>query len=236
MRGTLYIVATPIGNLEDITLRALRILKEVHVIACEDTRRTRILLDHYGIEKALISFFEHNEVRRISDLLGRLEHGDSVAVVSDAGTPTISDPAFKLVREAAEKGFTVVTVPGVSAAIAALAVSGLPTDAFVFEGFLPQKKGRQTAWKRLALEDRTIILYESPHRIEKTLAEIAAALGDRPVVVARELTKKFEEVLRGSATAMMSHFKTHTPRGEFVILVAGKRYADKLLRQTPPEE
>lgn len=228
MTGTLYIVATPIGNLEDITLRALRILKEVDTVACEDTRHCRILLDHYGITKRLVSFFEHNENRRIPELMGRLEQGESVAVVSDAGTPTISDPAFKLVREAATRGVTVVTVPGANAAIAALAVSGLPTDAFVFEGFLPQKKGRQSAWKKLREEDRTIIFYESPHRVVKLLEEIAECLGDRPVVVARELTKKFEEVLRGSASELIRHFRSKDPKGEFVVLVGGRHYAEKL--------
>ena len=184
MSGTLYIVSTPIGNLEDITLRALRILKEADLIACEDTRHTRVLLDHYQIKNQLTSFFEHNEVRKIPDMIEALRSGKSIAVVSDSGTPTISDPAFKLVREARKNGIAVVPVPGPNAALAALAVSGLPTDSFVFEGFLPHKKGRQSAWKKLAEEDRTIILYESPFRIVKALTEIGEFMGcrhpDRP--------------------------------------------------------
>ncbi|MBL7995736.1 16S rRNA (cytidine(1402)-2'-O)-methyltransferase [bacterium] len=227
MSGTLYIVSTPIGNLEDITQRALRILKEVDLIACEDTRQTRKLLDHYQIKNQLTSFFEHNEIRKIPEVIGALQSGKSVAVVSDSGTPTISDPAFKLVREARTQGITVVPVPGANAALAAISVSGLPTDSFIFEGFLPHKKGRQTAWKKLADEDRTIILYESPHRVLKTLAEIQEYLGERHVVIARELTKKFEEVLQGTPSELKAHFEKLEPRGEFVILITGKKYFEK---------
>ena len=230
MSGTLYIVSTPIGNLEDITLRALRILKEADLIACEDTRHTRVLLDHYQIKNQLTSFFEHNEVRKIPDMIEALRSGKSIAVVSDSGTPTISDPAFKLVREARKNGIAVVPVPGPNAALAALAVSGLPTDSFVFEGFLPHKKGRQSAWKKLAEEDRTIILYESPFRIVKALTEIGEFMGDRHVVIARELTKKFEEVLQGTAAELSAHFDKHEPKGEFVILISGKSYFDKQLK------
>ncbi len=229
MNGTLYIVSTPIGNLEDITLRALRILKDADLIACEDTRHTRVLLDHYGIQNRLTSFFEHNEVRKIPEILEALREGKSVAVVSDSGTPTISDPAFKLVREARDKGIPVVPVPGANAALSAIAVSGLPTDSFVFEGFLPHKKGRQSAWKKLAEEDRTIVLYESPFRIVKALMEIEEHMGKRHIVIARELTKKFEEILQGSAAELRAHFENNEPKGEFVILIAGKSYFEKRL-------
>jgi 16S rRNA (cytidine1402-2'-O)-methyltransferase len=229
--GTLFIVATPIGNLEDITLRALRVLKEVDLIACEDTRHTKILLDHYGIRGTLVSFFEHNEDRRTPEILERLNRGDSVAVVCDAGTPTISDPAFKLVRAAREAGLPVVAVPGASAVIAALSVSGLPTDSFTFVGFLPQKKGRQTAWKQLAGEERTLVLYESPHRLLRLLSEVETFLGDRVVVVGRELTKKFEEVISGDITWLQQHFEKHPPKGEMVVLVEGKRHRIKRRRR-----
>ncbi len=231
MSGTLFIVATPIGNLEDITLRALRVLKEVDLIACEDTRHTKILLDHYGIRGTLVSFFDHNEDRRTPEILERLNRGDSVAVVCDAGTPTISDPAFKLVRAAREAGLPVAAVPGASAVIAALSVSGLPTDSFTFVGFLPQKKGRQTAWKQLAGEERTLVLYESPHRLLRLLAEVETFLGDRLVVVGRELTKKFEEVIGGDITRLRQHFETHSPKGEIVVLVEGKRHRIKRRRR-----
>ena len=227
MSGTLYIVSTPIGNLEDMTQRALRILKEVDLIACEDTRQTRKLLDHYQIKNQLTSFFEHNEIRKIPEVVAVLQSGKSVAVVSDSGTPTISDPAFKLVREARAQGVAVVPVPGANAAMAAISVSGLPTDSFIFEGFLPHKKGRQTAWKKLAEEDRTIILYESPHRVLKTLTEIQEHLGERHVVIARELTKKFEEMIQGTSSELKAHFEKHEPRGEFVILITGKKYFEK---------
>lgn len=229
MSGILYIVSTPIGHLEDITLRAIRILKEADLIACEDTRQTRILLDRYQIQNQLTSFFEHNEVKKTPEMIALLQSGKSVAVVSDSGTPTISDPAFKLVREARKQGFTVMPVPGANAALAAISVSGLPTDRFVFEGFLPHKKGRRSAWKKLAEEDRTIILYESPYRVVKTLAEVSEFLGDRHVVIARELTKKFEEVLQGTVSELRAHFEKHEPKGEFVILISGKKYFEKHL-------
>ncbi len=228
MSGALYIIATPIGNLEDITLRAVRMLKECDLIACEDTRQTKILLDHFQIQKPTISLFEHNESVRIPQILERLVSGQNVGVVSDAGTPTISDPAFKLVRAVRESGIKVIPIPGPTAAMAALCASGLPTDSFVFEGFLPQKKGRQTRWKKLAEEDRTIILYESPYRIIKMLEEIQEHLGERPVVLGRELTKIFEEFLTGTATELLSHFEKHPPKGEFVVMIAGKRYFERL--------
>lgn len=227
MSGQLFIVATPIGNLEDMTLRAIRVLKEVHLIACEDTRTTKILLDHYGIQNQLTSFFEHNEARKIPEIMAMLEEGKNVAVVSDAGTPTISDPAFKLVREAHRRQIAIVPVPGANAAIAAISAAGLPTDSFVFEGFLPHKKGRKTRWEKLATEERTIVLYESPFRVIKTLEEIQHHLGNRTVVIARELTKKFEQILSGSVSEIIQHFKKNAPRGEFVILITGKRYHEK---------
>jgi 16S rRNA (cytidine1402-2'-O)-methyltransferase len=232
MTGTLYIVSTPIGNLEDMTLRAIRILQEVELIACEDTRQTRILLDHYQIKSQLTSFFEHNEVKKIPEIIAHLQSGKSVAVVSDAGTPTISDPAFKLVRAAREQHISVVPVPGANAALAALSASGLPTDSFVFEGFLPHKKGRQSAWAALALEDRTIVLYESPYRMVKTLGEIEKYFGSRSIVVARELTKKFEEIRQGTAAELREHFEKMGPKGEFVILISGKKYFEKRLSQS----
>lgn len=225
--GTLYVVATPIGNLEDMTFRAIRILKSVDAVACEDTRQTRVLLDHYQIDARLISFFEHNELARIPQLIAMLDEGKSLAVVSDAGTPTISDPAFRLVREAQQHGIPVVPVPGACAAIAAVCAGGLPTDRFVFEGFLPLKKGRKTRWTEFQNEDRTIVLYESPHRLLKTLKEIHEFLGDRPIVVARELTKKFEEIVRGTASEVLTYFQKSAPRGEFVVLIAGHRYSEK---------
>lgn len=229
MSGTLFIVATPIGNLEDMSYRAVRILSEVDLIACEDTRQTGVLLKHYGIQaRSLTSFFEHNEIKKTAEVLDRLKRGEMVAVVSDAGTPTISDPAFRLVREARQGGFTVVTIPGPSAAIAALSISGLPTDSFVFEGFLPVKKGRQSRWKALQHEDRTIILYESPHRLLRMLDEARTYVGERPTVVARELTKKFEEIVHGTPVELIDHFTKRPPKGEFVVLIAGKSYAAKL--------
>ncbi len=231
--GTLYIVSTPIGNLEDITLRAIRILKEADLIACEDTRTTSVLLNHYGIQKPMISYFEHNELKRIPQLIDKLQNGIRIALVSDAGTPTISDPAFKLVRAVREAGLPLVGIPGPNAAVMALSVSGLPTDRFVFDGFLPLKKGRQTRWKELGAENRTIILYESPHRLLKTLREIDIWLGPRPLVIGRELTKKFEELLRGTPSEMISHFGKKSPKGEFVILIAGKKYAEGI---TPAED
>ncbi|HMW33893.1 MAG TPA: 16S rRNA (cytidine(1402)-2'-O)-methyltransferase [bacterium] len=236
MSGILYIVATPIGNLEDITLRAIRVLKEADTIACEDTRQSKILFDHYGITARMVSLFEHNELRRIPEILQLLMSGKSVAVVSDAGTPTISDPAFKLVRAVREAGLPVSAVPGPSAALAAISVSGLPTDRFVFEGFLPHKKGRQTRWKTFAEEDRTIVLYESPFRVMKTLSEAREYLGERPMVVAREITKKFEETVSGTPSELIAHFEKHAPRGEFVILIAGKKYAEKALMSEEENE
>src|SRR5260221_9858318 len=215
--GTLYIVSTPIGNLEDISIRAVRILSEADMIAAEDTRTTRVLLDHYGIRKPLISYYSYNEARRTPELISKLRSGSSIALVSDAGTPGISDPAFRIVLSALEAGLGVIAVPGPSALLPALIVSGLTAPRFAFEGFLPVKKGRKTKLGRLREEEGTIILYESPHRLLKTLRELRENLGDREISVARELTKKFEEVVRGNVSAALEHFLHHPVRGEFVI-------------------
>jgi len=220
-RGTLYLVATPIGNLEDITHRAIKVLGAVDLIAAEDTRTTKILLDRYSIVKPMVSYFSYNERRRTPQLIEKLQQGNSVALVSDAGTPGISDPAFHIVQAALQSGIPVVPIPGASALLAALIVSGLPTDRFVFEGFLPVKKGRKTKLEQLKTERRTIVLYESPHRILKTLGEIHAVFGDRQIVVARELTKKFEEVVRGSVASVLSELERKPTRGEYVLIVGG---------------
>lgn len=225
--GILYLVSTPIGNLEDISLRALRILKEVQLIAAEDTRRTGVLLSHFGIKNQQESYYEYNKKKKIPILLNRLLRGDSIAVVSDAGTPGISDPAFDLVQTAIQNGIPVVPIPGPTAAIAALVVSGLPTHRFVFEGFLPLKKGRKKRLEALVQEIRTIILYESPHRLLRTLKDLYEMLGDRKVAVARELTKKFEEIIRGSLSECIDIFYKRKIQGEFVIIIQGKHEKDK---------
>lgn len=220
--GTLYIVGTPIGNLEDITLRALRVLKEAQVIAAEDTRQTRKLLHHYGIATPLISYHEHNERSRTEELIGRVQAGEVVAVVTDAGMPLISDPGQHLVAQAVAAGVEVVVVPGPTAAITGLVASGLPAGSFTFIGFLPRKgKERRAELAALRVERRTAILYESPHRLLETLADLAEQLGARPMAACRELTKKFEEVRRGTAAELLDHFRAHPPRGEFTLVVAG---------------
>ena len=220
-KGTLYIVSTPIGNLEDITHRAVSVLSSVDLIAAEDTRKTKILLDHYRISKPMLSYFDHNERFRSAQLVEKLLSGQSVALVSDAGTPGISDPAYRVVKESIEHGIAVVPIPGPSAMLAALVVSGLPTNSFVFEGFLPLKKGRKTKLESLKTEKRTVILYESPHRIVKTLREVLEVFGDRDVVIAREITKKFEEIVRGRLSEVFTRISSETPRGEFVIILQG---------------
>ena len=219
--GTLYLVATPIGNLEDITYRAVKVLASVDLIAAEDTRKTKILLDHYNISKQMMSYYSYNEQVRAPQLIEKLLSGQSIALVSDAGTPGISDPAFHIVQQALENGISIIPVPGPTAFISALIASGLSTDRFVFEGFLPQKKGRKTKWESLKSEFRTIILYESPHRIIKTLIDIQTYLGSRNVVVARELTKKFEEIVRGSVQSVLAELSKKQPRGEYVVIVEG---------------
>jgi len=224
--ATLYVVSTPIGNLDDISQRALNILGGVDLIAAEDTRKTRILLDRYSISKPLLSYYSYNELRRIPDLLARLTLGSSVALVTDAGTPGISDPAFAVIRAAIRKNIRVVPVPGASALLPALIVSGLPLDRFVFEGFLPLKKGRKARLEQLRQEERTVVLYESPHRIVKTLSDLHGSFGDRRIAVVRELTKVFEEVFRGTIREAVDHMGRVTPRGEYVIVVAGSGFHD----------
>jgi 16S rRNA (cytidine1402-2'-O)-methyltransferase len=219
--GTLFLVATPIGNLEDITYRAVKVLNSVDLIAAEDTRKTKILLDHYNINKPMTSYYSYNEKARSPQLIEKLLAGQSIALVSDAGTPGISDPAFHIVQQALENGILIIPIPGPTAFISGLIVSGLPTDRFVFEGFLPLKKGRKTKFESLKLESRTIILYESPHRIRKTLTEIQNYFGNRNVVVARELTKKFEEIVRGPIQLVLSELEKKEPRGEYVVIIEG---------------
>ncbi len=221
--GKLFLVPTPIGNLEDMTFRAIRILKEADVILAEDTRTSAPLLKHFGIDKKAYSHHQHNEHKATSEIIRFLKEGKLVALISDAGTPAISDPGFFLTREVLKEGLEVECLPGATAFVPALVNSGLPTDAFVFEGFLPVKKGRQTRLKRLAEEDRTIVLYESPHRLLKTLEEFEEYFGaDRQASVSRELTKMYEETVRGTVEEIKSHFSNNILKGEFVICVAGK--------------
>ena len=216
----LFLVPTPIGNLEDITLRAIRILKEADVLLAEDTRTSKVLLNHLGIDKKLLAHHQHNEHHSAPEVIRMLKAGQTVALMSDAGTPGISDPGFLLVREAVREGIDVECLPGPTAFVPALVMSGLPCDRFHFEGFLPQKKGRQTRLKELALLDVTIVLYESPHRILKTLEQLAEFLGgERKASVSRELTKMHEETLRGTLTELAAHFKNTEPRGEMVVVV-----------------
>ena len=222
MAGVLYVVATPIGNLEDVSERALRTLREVDLIAAEDTRRTSRLCAHYGIATPLTSYHDAAERRKAPQLVADLVGGKKIALVSDAGTPLVSDPGYRLVRGALDAGIEVVPIPGASAATALLSVSGLATDRFVFEGFLPQREGRRRRrLESLRGETRTIVIYESPHHIERALGEINEILGDREVVVGRELTKVFEEILRGRVPDVRATIARGTPRGEFTIAIAG---------------
>lgn len=219
----LYIVPTPIGNLDDITLRAIKVLKEVDFILAEDTRTTSFLLKHLGIEKKLYSHHKFNEHATVKMVAESIEAGREVALVSDAGTPGISDPGFLLVRTCVEAGIEVETLPGATAFIPALVQSGFPCDKFCFEGFLPQKKGRSKRLQELAEEERTMILYESPYRVVKCLEQLIETMGEeRQVSVSRELTKKFEQTVRGTLAEVADHFREHEPKGEFVIVVAGK--------------
>jgi 16S rRNA (cytidine1402-2'-O)-methyltransferase len=219
--NTLFIAPTPLGNLEDITLRALRILREVRLIAAEDTRTTRILLDHYEIKTPLTSYHEHNKLTKLDTIFEALAAGD-VALVSDAGTPGISDPGFELIREAIARGINIVPLPGPSAIVTALVASGLPTDGYVYLGFLPRKaKAVRDALAEIASERRTLVAYESPHRLTDTLAAIIEVLGDRPVAVARELTKMFEEIRRGAASEVLAHYQAQEPRGEITLIIGG---------------
>jgi 16S rRNA (cytidine1402-2'-O)-methyltransferase len=228
MEGKLFLVPTPIGNLEDMTFRAVRILKEADVILAEDTRTSAPLLRYFAIDKKAYSHHQHNEHQATSEIIRFLTEGKKVALISDAGTPAISDPGFYLVREAIKNGFAVECLPGATAFVPALVNSGLPTDSFVFEGFLPVKKGRQTRFKKLADEDRTIVLYESPHRLLKTLQEFAQYFGsDRQASVSRELTKMYEETVRGTLEHIKSHYENNILKGEFVICIAGKEPTKK---------
>ena len=230
--GTLFLVATPIGNREDITERAKRVLGEVTLVAAEDTRHTRRLLDHFGIRATVTSLFEHNERARIPRLIGQLQGGDSIAVVTDAGSPGIADPGYPLVRAAIDAGLTVESIPGPSAVIAALQVSGLPTDSFTFVGFLPPKgAARRRRLEELHGRRETIVAFESPHRIEATLADLEAVWGERPVALARELTKTFEQVLRGTAAEVRRALTADRRRGEMVLVLGGETRAEKRARR-----
>ena len=220
--GILYIVPTPVGNMEDMTLRAIRILKEADVVLAEDTRTSGILLKHFGIQQHLLSHHKFNEHGTTAGVIERLKAGQTVALISDAGTPGISDPGFFLVREAAKAGIEVQTLPGATACIPALVSSGLPCDRFCFEGFLPQKKGRQTLLEALRDEPRTMVFYESPYRLLKTLQQLAEFMGgDRQVSVCREISKVHEESVRGTLDEVIAHFTQTEPRGEIVIVLAG---------------
>jgi len=227
MNGKLYVVATPIGNLGDITFRAVETLKSVDFILCEDTRVTKILLDHFQISKPFVVVNAHNESKIIEKILDRISSGESCALVSDAGTPCISDPGVRLINQSISNEIEVVGIPGANAAIMALSISGLPTDSFVFEGFLPQKKGRQKKLKQLTEEQRTIVLYESTYRIKKLLEELNDYMPGRQIVVARELTKKFEETWRGTASEILTDFDKKIVKGEFVVIIAPLNWKEK---------
>ena len=219
----LYIVPTPVGNLEDMTFRAVRILKEVDLILAEDTRTTGILLKHYQIENRVQSHHKFNEHQHVEKLAARISAGENMALVSDAGTPAISDPGFLLVRECIRQGLEVECLPGATAFVPALVVSGLPIERFCFEGFLPLKKGRQTRLRSLLTEERSIVFYESPHRLLKMLSQLAETFGEEhSVSVSREISKRFEETCRGTLQNVITHFTENSPRGEFVVVLAGK--------------
>ena len=222
MPGTLYIVATPIGNLEDITLRALRVLKEVDLIAAEDTRHTRILLDRHGIRKPLTSYHEHNERTKAPELVARLEQGTNIALVSDAGTPAISDPGFRLVTAAIDARVGLVPIPGASAVTAVLSASGLPTDRFVFEGFLPAKQPQRRArLQTVCRETKTLVCYEAPHRLRECLDDMREILGDREIALAREVSKVHEEFLRGTVSEIRRQIADREIKGELTLVIAG---------------
>lgn len=222
-KGMLYIVPTPVGNMEDMTFRAIRVLKEASLILAEDTRTSGNLLKHFEIKNAMLSHHKFNEHQTVEGLVKRIEAGETVALISDAGTPGISDPGFLLVRECVKAGIEVQTLPGATAFVPALVSSGLPCDKFCFEGFLPQKKGRQTAIKSLAEETRTMVFYESPYRVVKTLTQFMEVFGpERQASVSREISKVHEETVHGTLVELISHFTTNEPRGEIVICVAGK--------------
>ena len=237
MVGTLYVVATPIGNLEDITLRALRVLKEVDVIAAEDTRHTQILLNHYGIRTPLTSYHEHNEKTKARQLMSRLERGEQIALVSDAGTPAISDPGYRLAVEAIQGRIPVIPIPGASALTAVLSAGGLPTDRFVFDGFLPAKKQERRARLRaLSSETGTLVIYEAPHRLTETLNDLAEILGDREIVLAREVSKVHEEFLRGRLTEVAKQVAGREIKGELTLLIGGSRGQSEVSQEQIEEE
>ena len=235
--GILYIVPTPVGNMEDMTLRAIRILKEVDIVLAEDTRTSGILLKHFDIKNQLLSHHKYNEHGTSSGIVSRLLAGQNVALISDAGTPGISDPGFFLVRESVNAGIEVQTLPGATAFVPALVSSGLPCDRFCFEGFLPQKKGRQTRILSLATEERTMVFYESPYRLVKTLEQFAEAYGqERQVSVCREISKVHEESIRGTLAEVAQHFREHAPKGEIVIVLAGCETSKKSKATLPAGE
>lgn len=220
--GSLYIVSTPIGNLEDITLRALRILKEVELIAAEDTRRTKKLLHFYKIDTPLTSYYEYNKIKKGDFIIKKIKEGGNVALVSDAGTPGISDPGYHLIQLALNENLPIIAIPGVSAVITALSIAGLPTNSFIFEGFPPRKKNkRKEFFRRLKDETKTIIFYESPYRIKNTLQEMLEIFGNRKIVLARELTKKFEQIIRGEIAQILEQLGEKKLKGEFTIVVGG---------------
>jgi len=222
--GILYIVSTPIGNLEDITIRAIKVLSEVDIVACEDTRHTLKLLNHLNIKKPLISYHDNNRTMRTGQLIEKLLAGNSIALVSDAGTPLISDPGEELVSAAAENGIKITVIPGCTASVAALVLSGLSTGRFAFEGFLPQRRSERIRYlENIKYEERTLIFYEGPHRLKAMLNDVLEVFGDRKCAVVRELTKIHEEVVRGSLSQILSHFESNEPRGEFVIVVEGSK-------------
>ena len=218
-KGKIFIVSTPIGNLGDITFRAIEILKKVSLIAVEDTRKSKILLNHYNIKTKLISYFEHNVKIRLPKLINRVSQGENIALISDAGTPGISDPGYRLVKEAIDNLIIVESIPGPSAFLSAITSSGLPTDRFIFEGFLPHKKGRLKKITKIKDQNATIIYYESPHRLVKTLRQCYAILGDRPAVVSRELTKIHEQIKRGTLSSLINYFDQKKIKGECVLLI-----------------
>jgi 16S rRNA (cytidine1402-2'-O)-methyltransferase len=220
--GTLYLIATPIGNLEDITLRAVRLLGEVSLIAAEDTRHTRKLLEHYQIKTQLTSYFEHNKLQKVETILSALENGD-VALVSDAGTPALNDPGFELVRAALAAGYPVSPVPGPSAPVAALVASGLPTDAFLYLGYLPRKTAERRRWLEQVTDlPYTLVFLEAPHRLLASLKDLRSVLGNRPAAITRELTKRFEEIRRGTLEEVLDYFNNQPPRGEFTLVIGGR--------------
>jgi len=224
LTGKLFIVPTPIGNLEDITFRAIKVLKEVNLILAEDTRTSNKLLQHYNIDTPMQSHHMHNEHKTVDGIVQRLKSGEQIALISDAGTPAISDPGFLLSRASIEQGIEIECLPGATAFVPALVNSGLPNDRFVFEGFLPIKKGRQTRLNDLSEETRTMVFYESPHKLLKTLSQFVTYFGPkRSISVSRELTKMYEETIRGTISEVLEHFENKSPKGEFVIVVAGKK-------------